>query len=365
MKDKKIHEKGITLIALVVTIIILLILVGVTISQISGENGLIKKAKEAVERFKNTSEEEQIQLETIDQYISDFEVIGENKALVSIKEKGLEVTTDAEHNQIIVKVTVIGESIGVEYKINCEEEWTEKDTNGVKKEAENETEYTHTFGELALGKSYYIRVKVYDTNNNYIEAISDSVILSNIMTAEDEDVLETKTYLAQDGTLRKGTMSNKGEANETLNAGKEFTIKPGYYSGGKISAKDLASQTIGDATEGEILTGKHAYVNGDQITGIMPNEAGSVKDATVSKDATYTYMTIPSDGYYSTDSKLRAVNSSVTNINITCDQGLNGRREWEGGNLGNSWGTTHDTVNRRITIWYKAHYQKATWTITY
>ena len=46
-KKQKLKEKGITLIALVVTIIILLILVGVTISQISGENGLIGKAKEA------------------------------------------------------------------------------------------------------------------------------------------------------------------------------------------------------------------------------------------------------------------------------------------------------------------------------
>ena len=57
------YNKGITLIALVVTIIILLILVGVTISQITGENGLIRKAKEAVERYKNASEQEQIQLE--------------------------------------------------------------------------------------------------------------------------------------------------------------------------------------------------------------------------------------------------------------------------------------------------------------
>ena len=71
MKDREIQEKGITLIALVVTIIILLILVGVTISQITGENGLVKKAKEAVEKYKNASEEEQIQLGKIDQYVSD------------------------------------------------------------------------------------------------------------------------------------------------------------------------------------------------------------------------------------------------------------------------------------------------------
>ena len=69
-KVQKLKEKGITLIALVVTIIILLILVGVTISQLSGENGLIKKAKDAVEKYKNASEEEQNQLGQLGQYVN-------------------------------------------------------------------------------------------------------------------------------------------------------------------------------------------------------------------------------------------------------------------------------------------------------
>ena len=43
MKD----QKGITLIALVITIIVLLILAGVAIAMLSGENGLLKKASES------------------------------------------------------------------------------------------------------------------------------------------------------------------------------------------------------------------------------------------------------------------------------------------------------------------------------
>lgn len=42
-KYLKKHESGITLIALIVTIIILLILAGVAISNLTGSNGLIKK----------------------------------------------------------------------------------------------------------------------------------------------------------------------------------------------------------------------------------------------------------------------------------------------------------------------------------
>ena len=40
---KTIKNKGITLIALVVTIIVLLILAGVSISMLTGENGILKR----------------------------------------------------------------------------------------------------------------------------------------------------------------------------------------------------------------------------------------------------------------------------------------------------------------------------------
>ena len=41
-------QKGITLIALVITIIVLLILAGVTIAMLTGENGILNKATGAV-----------------------------------------------------------------------------------------------------------------------------------------------------------------------------------------------------------------------------------------------------------------------------------------------------------------------------
>ena len=42
-------EKGITLVALVITIIVLLILAGVTIATLTGNNGILTKANEAKE----------------------------------------------------------------------------------------------------------------------------------------------------------------------------------------------------------------------------------------------------------------------------------------------------------------------------
>ena len=52
------NEKGITLIALVVTIIVLIILAGVSINLVLGNNGIITKAREARENFTKAAEEE-------------------------------------------------------------------------------------------------------------------------------------------------------------------------------------------------------------------------------------------------------------------------------------------------------------------
>ena len=58
-------EKGITLIALVITIIVLLILAGVTIATLTGENGILTKASDASEETKKTNVEEQVKLAVV------------------------------------------------------------------------------------------------------------------------------------------------------------------------------------------------------------------------------------------------------------------------------------------------------------
>ena len=55
-------KKGITLIALVITIILLLILAGVSISMLSGDNSILTKATEAKEKTEKATEDEQIKL---------------------------------------------------------------------------------------------------------------------------------------------------------------------------------------------------------------------------------------------------------------------------------------------------------------
>ena len=65
MNEQKIKEMGITLVALVVTIIVLLILAGVTITSLLGDNGIIKKAQEAVNKMNEAIQSEQAEINAL------------------------------------------------------------------------------------------------------------------------------------------------------------------------------------------------------------------------------------------------------------------------------------------------------------
>ena len=56
------NTKGITLIALVVTIVVLLILAAISINMLKGENGIISKATEAREKNKYASAKEKVDM---------------------------------------------------------------------------------------------------------------------------------------------------------------------------------------------------------------------------------------------------------------------------------------------------------------
>ena len=65
------NNKGITLIALVVTIVVLLILAGITISLILNDDGIIAKAREAKNATETSVAEEQKKLSDLDKILDD------------------------------------------------------------------------------------------------------------------------------------------------------------------------------------------------------------------------------------------------------------------------------------------------------
>ncbi len=70
MKQKFKNEKGITLVALVITIIVLLILAGVTLSMVMGDSGIFGKANSAKEKTKLSNAEEIIKLAVLENKVN-------------------------------------------------------------------------------------------------------------------------------------------------------------------------------------------------------------------------------------------------------------------------------------------------------
>ena len=68
--NNKRTQKGITLIALVVTIVVLLILAGVSLNAIFGENGIINRAKDAQNKMNQATQNDLIGLNELDKLIS-------------------------------------------------------------------------------------------------------------------------------------------------------------------------------------------------------------------------------------------------------------------------------------------------------
>ena len=101
-KEKRTKEKGITLVALVITIIVLLILAGITIGTLFGKNGIIENAKKAKDETERVEKEEQ-------EAIKDIQDSLENKEDLTgfDEEKGVnrpEVSNDGNDNAGLIPI---------------------------------------------------------------------------------------------------------------------------------------------------------------------------------------------------------------------------------------------------------------------
>ncbi len=109
MRKVNYKEKGITLIALVVTIIILLILAGVTLTTALSQNGLFQRAKIVVEKYKEAESDEAEKLGEIEKEIDKIidgetpsSVIGSSEVADKLKEfqgKYVDIGLDTNDNK--------------------------------------------------------------------------------------------------------------------------------------------------------------------------------------------------------------------------------------------------------------------------
>ena len=212
-------NKGITLVSLVVTIIILIILAGVSIHATLGENGILTLAKKAKENMELAQIEEETKLnELYSQLVTGDMDVGDVSHDTSQKIKELQDTiTRLEAN------------------------------------AENE--------ELR---------KAIEEKDTQIDSLNSTLSKTTATVAH---ILKDYTAYSK-VQLITGTMVNNTAVNTTLNAGQSYTIPQGYHSGsGKVTATSLSSQTQAIVTASDIAQGKTAWVNDSKVTGTLFNKS--------------------------------------------------------------------------------------------
>ncbi len=226
---QKKEEKGITLVALVVTIIALIILAGIAVSMTVGDNGIFIKAKEAKKLQITAEAKEKIGTELLDAQV---EAIGRNAEL-----------EQTQVEDIISKYGTLQD---------------DKDTIVLK-----DNGYEISLSDIYKGTT--------TSTGSYTELKAKVALLEQKL----EDASKTQT-----------------ESNKELS-----------------DLKALLIQTT--ATEDTVLKDYKVYSNGKLITGTMANYTGQTQEAVATSDDTYTYLSIPNDGYYTTDSKLKTLSNNL------------------------------------------------------
>ena len=116
MKTRK-KEKGITLIALVISIIVLLILAGVTIAALSGDNGILTRAKDAKEKTEQAQKEEEKTLSDIENILGVYKFKNlniEDTNPAEVVPENSTVLEDDANNGIVIKDSNNNEWVWIE-----------------------------------------------------------------------------------------------------------------------------------------------------------------------------------------------------------------------------------------------------------
>ena len=108
IKNVRKTNRGITLIALVITIIILLILSGITIATLTGDNGLIKNSGNAKEQTEISGEKEIVEMATVQAMVK-------NKYGNITKEGLQEKINEYAKNNNPIQVLIDGDDLAVHF----------------------------------------------------------------------------------------------------------------------------------------------------------------------------------------------------------------------------------------------------------
>ena len=244
------NNKGITLVALVVTIIVLIILAGISINLLLGENGLITKAQEAKKQQKIAEIKEKISLELA---AAETDAITRNESL-----------EEEQLNDIVSKYGTLQDDKDTiltkddNYEISLKEIW---------------------YGTLSTSGSYSDKKKQIEMLEKELKELQDKYDeLEQINSGNSEvlnDLRNQITTLENEKKTLEDSLKAEQDKNKTLETqiadlnSKYDNLKKEY---------DKFFNDPGTAAEGDIAEGKTAWVNGNKITGTMEIKTTTIKN---------------------------------------------------------------------------------------
>ena len=248
-KDREKRQRGITLVALVITIIIIIILSTVSMNFLIGENGLITKAQQAVEMTKIETAKEELEMTKgmavidgkgtidIDRYFEILEeegIIGDRENDVIDNGDGTyEVTTTDGYVFIVtVKQDEEGETTDIEIEYSTTAEGpriakitTEKTTNSIKIEVETRNAdgatYKYEYKKSNEGEESWEEVETSENNTCTIDELTEGEtydIRVTVTTSEGSATRKTSVHLGElpEGTITFGEVEWQGDGTASV-----------------------------------------------------------------------------------------------------------------------------------------------------
>ena len=338
------NKKGITLIALVVTVVVLIILAGVSINAVLGDNGIIKKANQAASVTKEAEVKEAINRTILEFYLTDDYETLEDFLKAKVTEGKIDSVTKNADGTLTVKKG--NYSVTVENK-----------TNSSKGDGENSGGSTGDVEDKIITLSATPYNGTYDENSH------------NVITNISANPSDSKIEYSIDGTNFSTTMptiTNASSISVTIKASKTgYTTKTinVIATVAKAEGKITLSETNGTVDKGNSIT---FTVNENTGTLSVVSSDTSVATASISKNivtinsvakgiATITVTSSESTNY---TEKTATYTVTVKNPTFTADSGVGYYADTDGdgtpdgiifedfkkGGSG-SWGSTNYTIS--------------------
>lgn len=149
------------------------------------------------------------------------------------------------------------------------------------------------------------------TGNNASYSSQGRIVFDgNTVSTADDVVFDASDFATIDNTVTSG----KKEIIDAINSYRTINLldTTSSYSHAALAS---AIETITDDTDvlsENVLAGKTYYAKGNKGTGTMTNNGGkTVTASTVTESGTNALINVPADGFYSTSSKVKALNSNL------------------------------------------------------